>query len=167
MLGLRIADRTRSEEMHQRFEVLRALVDLIRRDLTDVGELAAGLLAHLPPEPLLERFAWIDAAPWEQPRAGVGAADLAHEKHTSTPVGAGDDRGESASAIRHRVNLGRGSYVFFGVGEGVRVGTGVVAPGRGVGGDVTGTTSVRVGDGLGDGEGLGEGHGCEPSTFHE
>ena len=69
-------------------------LDAARRPL-DL-ELAARLLTHLPSQCFLERFAVIDTATGQKPRAGVRAGELAYQEHTPLGVGACDDRREAS-----------------------------------------------------------------------
>src|SRR2546428_14161951 len=81
--------------MDERLEVLRALIHLVRRDAFQVGELAAGLLAHLTPQRVVDGLAVVDATAREQPGAGVRTGELLHEKHAAALVHAGNDRGQT------------------------------------------------------------------------
>lgn len=158
--------------MDGRAEVLRALVHLIAGDVLDRIDLAPGLLAHLAPERVLGRLALIDAATGKEPRAGIGARDLAHEEHAAGGVDARDDRRLTPPAVAHATNLldaGRAETERYGFllcpGFCVGVGAGVM-PGGSVGpGEPDGLGPL--GDGLGDGVGEGLGQGCELMMFHE
>jgi len=81
--------------MHERLEVLRALVHLIGRDAFQLGELAAGLLAHLTSQRALDGLAVVDATTREQPGAGVRTRELLDEEHAAALVDAGNDRGQT------------------------------------------------------------------------
>jgi len=83
VLGARLTPRLRAEQVHQRLEVLRALVDLVGRYAADVVELAARLFAHLAAQSILDGLAFVDTPTGEQPCARVGAADLLHEEHAT------------------------------------------------------------------------------------
>jgi hypothetical protein len=85
--------------VHEGLEVLRALIDLVRRDWPHVGELASGLFAHLAAQRVLDRFAVVDAASGKQPRTAEGSAALAHEKDAARAVHAGDDGGDAPSLV--------------------------------------------------------------------
>ncbi len=144
--------------MHERTKVLGALVDLVRRDVRELRELAARLLTCFATNSVLGRLALFHAATGQEPGACEWAAALTHEEHASARVDARDDRAD-ASAHGVRVGLGatvrpdgNGGSVSDGTTKGVPLGF-TVDPG------------VNAGDGDGDGEGDGLGHGSEPMRF--
>lgn len=158
VLRARLADGHAAIEMHERTKVLDALVDLIRRDVRELRELAAGLLTCLATHGVLGRLTIFHAATGQEPRAGEWPAALTHEEHTPARVDARDDR---ADASRHGVRVGLGATVRPD-GNGGSVSDGTT---KGVPLGFTVVPGVNAGDGDGDGEGDGVGHGSEPIRF--
>src|ERR1700716_2822852 len=148
VLGTRIADGGRAEEVHQREKVLRAFVDLIRRDASEIRELAARLLTCLATDGVLGRLAMLDTTTGQQPRSGEWTAALTDEQDTSARIDARDDRADTSA---HGVRVGLG------------VGVGAIVRPDGNGGSVSDgiTNGVPLGftvcPGVNAGEGEGEG----------
>ena len=108
VFGARIADGGGAIEMNEGEKVFGALVDFVRRDVSEIRELAARLLACLATHGVLWRFAIFDTTTGQQPRAGERTAALTDEKHASARVDARNDR---ADASTHGVRVGVGATV--------------------------------------------------------
>lgn len=142
------------------------VVDLIRRNVRELGQHAARLLEHLSAYGILGRFAVLDATAGQEPRTGEWTAALTDEQHPSARVDARDDR---ADAPYHGGRVGLGGTVRpEGNGGSVSDGTTKGVPlGRTVGPGVNPVVGEGDDDGEGEGDGDGEkvGHGSVLTTF--